>query len=108
MGLRTQWKGSNHANSPERIHSDYPQPFDVGRKRKRQVTRTEMNLIERIGKVYKKAQYFEYEDRSFMTRKSINPDRVHMGILGPPIHAGFDLCFFTHNDSCGRHHQSVL
>lgn len=45
------------------------------------------NGPEQIGKVYLKAQYREYTDSSFTTRKPASPEWEHLGILGPVIHA---------------------
>jgi manganese oxidase len=45
------------------------------------------NGPEQIGKVYLKAQYREYTDSSFTTRKPALPEWEHLGILGPVIHA---------------------
>ena len=45
------------------------------------------NGPEQIGKVYFKAQYREYTDSSFTTRKPTSPEWEHLGILGPVIHA---------------------
>lgn len=42
---------------------------------------------ERVGKVYVKAQYREYVDSSFSALKPVPPEWVHLGILGPVIHA---------------------
>jgi manganese oxidase len=45
------------------------------------------NGPEQIGKVYLKAQYREYTDSSFTTRKPASPEWEHLGIFGPVIHA---------------------
>jgi manganese oxidase len=45
------------------------------------------NGPDRIGKVYRKAQYREYTDASFTTLKPIAPQWQHLGIMGPVIHA---------------------
>jgi FtsP/CotA-like multicopper oxidase with cupredoxin domain len=42
---------------------------------------------ERIGRVYVKAQYREYTDSSFSALKPVPPEWLHLGILGPVIHA---------------------
>lgn len=41
----------------------------------------------RIGKVYKKAVYVEYEDASFMKQKPTTDRTRHLGLLGPFIRA---------------------
>jgi len=42
---------------------------------------------ERVGRVYRKALYFEYTDSTFTTRKPRAPEWEHLGYLGPLIRA---------------------
>ncbi|CAN0345801.1 unnamed protein product [Lampetra planeri] len=42
---------------------------------------------ERIGSVYKKAMYLEYEDATFTKLRARRPDEEHLGILGPVLRA---------------------
>jgi FtsP/CotA-like multicopper oxidase with cupredoxin domain len=42
---------------------------------------------DRIGRVYRKAQYREYTDASFKSLKPVPPEWQHLGIMGPVIHA---------------------
>ncbi len=42
---------------------------------------------DRIGRIYRKAVYREYTDATFTTRKPIEPQWQHLGILGPVIRA---------------------
>jgi manganese oxidase len=42
---------------------------------------------DRIGRVYRKAVYREYTDATFSTRRPIEPQWQHLGILGPVIRA---------------------
>jgi FtsP/CotA-like multicopper oxidase with cupredoxin domain len=42
---------------------------------------------DRIGRIYRKAVYREYTDATFATRKPIEPQWQHLGILGPVIRA---------------------
>ena len=43
------------------------------------------NREQRIGSVYKKAMFVEYEDPSFNIRKQHSFDELHYGLSGPPI-----------------------
>src|SRR5262245_8620486 len=67
--------------APRGINQITGQPFDEG------ANVFVQNGPEQIGKVYLKAQYREYTDSSFTTRKPASPEWEHLGILGPVIHA---------------------
>lgn len=59
------------------------------------------NGPDRIGKVYKKAQYREYTSASFRHLKAVATQWRHLGILGPVIHAEVgDTINFVFKNNC--------
>jgi len=74
----------------EEVHWDYSPGYPINEITGLPFTEDQKVFVEgngttRIGHVYKKAQFVEYEDASFSVKKPRPPEWQHLGILGPAI-----------------------
>lgn len=76
--------------SAEEVLWDYAPSFPINAITGKEFTENQRLFVEgngenRIGRIYKKAQYLEYTDVSFSTVKPRPEEWKHLGILGPAI-----------------------
>lgn len=74
----------------EESHWDYAPSYPINEITGNEFTQdqkvfVEGNANDRIGRIYKKAQFLEYTDENFSNVKKRPPEWEHLGVLGPAI-----------------------